>query len=86
MSGEFHGQRNLADYSPWDFKESDTTGPLSLFQGRLAYILLKSNSLEAEPEAGVLVTVIDWGKGSLGKDSKENRVEQGENSKYSIPQ
>ena len=24
-SGESHGQRNLAGYSPWDHKESDTT-------------------------------------------------------------
>ena len=23
--GEFHGQRNLVDYSPWGRKESDTT-------------------------------------------------------------
>ena len=23
--GESHGQRNLAGYSPWDHKESDTT-------------------------------------------------------------
>ena len=25
LSGEFHGQRHLAGYSPWDHKESDTT-------------------------------------------------------------
>ena len=24
LSGEFHGQRSLASYSPWGFKESDT--------------------------------------------------------------
>ena len=28
---EFHGQRNLAGYSPWGCKESDTTEQLSLF-------------------------------------------------------
>ena len=25
LPGKFHGQRNLAGYSPWSFKESDTT-------------------------------------------------------------
>ena len=25
LSGESHGQRSLAGYSPWDDKESDTT-------------------------------------------------------------
>ena len=25
LSGEFHGQRSLADYSPWGRNESDTT-------------------------------------------------------------
>ena len=26
---EFHGQRSLAGYSPWDHREADTTGRLS---------------------------------------------------------
>ena len=25
LPGESHGQRSLAGYSPWDYKESDTT-------------------------------------------------------------
>ena len=25
LPGEFHGQRNLVDYSPWSYKELDTT-------------------------------------------------------------
>ena len=25
LPGEFHGQRNLVSYSPWDHTESDTT-------------------------------------------------------------
>ena len=29
VAGEFHGQRNLAGYSPWGRKESDTTERLS---------------------------------------------------------
>ena len=30
LTGEFYGQRSLADYSPWGRKESDTTEQLSL--------------------------------------------------------
>ena len=29
LPGEFHGQRNLADYSPWGCKESGTTEGLT---------------------------------------------------------
>ena len=29
LSGEFHGQRSLASYSPWGHKESDTTKQLT---------------------------------------------------------
>ena len=29
LSGESHGRRSLAAYSPWGRKESDTTEPLS---------------------------------------------------------
>ena len=28
LPGEFHGQRSLVGYSPWDRKELDTTEPL----------------------------------------------------------
>ena len=30
LPGEFHGQRSLAGYSPWDHKELDMTEQLSL--------------------------------------------------------
>ena len=30
LAGEFHGQRSLAGYSPWGFKESDMTERLTL--------------------------------------------------------
>ena len=33
LPGKSHGQRNLAGYSPWDCKESDTTEYLSIAQG-----------------------------------------------------
>ena len=29
LPGEFHGQRNLAGYSPWDCKESDMPDQLT---------------------------------------------------------
>ena len=29
LSGEFHGQRSLVGYSPWDHKELDTTEQLT---------------------------------------------------------
>jgi len=32
LPGEFHGQRNLTSYRPWDHKESDTTEQLSTAQ------------------------------------------------------
>ena len=31
MPGEFHGQRSLAGYSPWGWKESDTTETTNTF-------------------------------------------------------
>ena len=30
LHGESQGQRSLASYSPWGYKESDTTGRLSM--------------------------------------------------------
>ena len=30
LPGEFHGQRNLAGYFPWDLKELDTTERLTV--------------------------------------------------------
>ena len=32
LPGEFHGQRSLADYSPWGWKESDMTEQVTLLQ------------------------------------------------------
>ena len=31
LTGEFYGQRSLAGYSPWGPKESEMTGPFTLF-------------------------------------------------------
>ena len=31
LNGELHGQRSLADYSPWGHKESDTTEGPAIF-------------------------------------------------------
>jgi len=30
LPGEFHEQRSLAGYSPWGYKESDTTEQLTM--------------------------------------------------------
>ena len=34
MPGEFHGQRSLAGYSPWDHKESDRTDKQAMGEER----------------------------------------------------
>ena len=33
LSGKSHGQRSLADYSPWGFEKSDTTEQLTSQSG-----------------------------------------------------
>ena len=41
LPGEFHGQRSLAGYSPWDRKELDTTGQLTLSLSELIYLAVQ---------------------------------------------
>ena len=42
LPGEFHGQKSLVGYSPWDGKESDTTEQLTPLMYRdLSNTLLK---------------------------------------------
>ena len=43
LSGEFHGQRSLAGYSPWGPKELDTTERLTLSLFTLLYPLKKDS-------------------------------------------
>ena len=43
LPGEFHGQRSLADYSPWDLKESDVAEQLNN----------SNSSLEGHPQCGM---------------------------------
>ena len=38
LPGESHGQSSLAGYSPWGFKESDTTEQLTLSRFCLYYL------------------------------------------------
>ena len=38
LAGEFHGQRSLVGYSPWDHKELDITEQLSLHTHTYIYI------------------------------------------------
>ena len=52
LPGEFHGQRSLAGYSPWDRKESDMTEWLSFSlygiiwddKGNRLWVMLQANS------------------------------------------
>ena len=41
LSGKSHGQRNLAAYSPWCHKESDTTEPLNNINHKVFLISLQ---------------------------------------------
>ena len=45
LPGEWHGQRNLAGYSPWGCKESDMLEQLSLSR---SYNWIKGQSKEQE--------------------------------------
>ena len=42
LPGEFHGQRSLVSYRPWDHKELDTTKQLTLFMYLLKCRILGS--------------------------------------------
>ena len=42
LPGEFHGQKSLADYSPWVHKESDTTERVSTQQCRQKFMVMHS--------------------------------------------
>ena len=44
MPKESHGQRILADYSPWGLKESDSTELVKLRAEILIFVLLKTHS------------------------------------------
>ena len=50
LPGEFHGQRNLVDYSPWGRKESDTTKQLILFSPCLHHQNIRRRKKMAEVE------------------------------------
>ena len=42
LPGEFHGQRSMADYSPWRHKESDTIEQLTLSLSLYSSVLIGS--------------------------------------------
>ena len=48
LPGEFHGQRNLAGYSPWGCKESDTIERLTLHAWNVLPLLLLLFSLKTK--------------------------------------
>ena len=55
--GESHGQRSLADYSPWDLKDSDMAEQLTL---SLSYIILRLRNSKYEflPYLGTVVDTL----------------------------
>ena len=59
LNGELHAQRSLADYSPWDHKESDTTEGPAIF----GFIFLKTNSLPRYEKHICLTSNMDGGGG-----------------------
>ena len=58
LPGEFHGQRSLADYSPWAHKESSTTERLTHFMAEARH--------HAEPDGKDIrkecmsMTLVQW--------------------------
>ena len=64
LPGEFHGQRNLVGYGPWDHKESDTTDQLTLSALYYIYMCLPggSDSKESTCNAGGLGSVPGLGR------------------------
>ena len=49
LPGEFHGQRSLAGYSPWGYKELDTTERLTLVPSFQLRVLVNSSSPLGSP-------------------------------------
>ena len=80
LTGEFHGQRNLAGYGPWDCRESDTTEQLTL--STLYYIYMGfpggSDGKESPCNAGDLGSIPGLGR-SLGEGN-------GNSLQYSCPE
>ena len=47
LPGDFHGQRSLAGYSPWDHKESDMTKQLTLSCSIYVMVLMYMTLIKA---------------------------------------
>ena len=58
LPGEFHGQRSLVGYSPWDYKELDTTEWLTHTHTH-THKERNDNSLEEEGNGNPL-TILAW--------------------------
>ena len=59
LPGEFHGQRSLEGYSPWDHKKSDRTEQLTLSLASHCLQVIHHSKYLAQPPAVVVVRV--WG-------------------------
>ena len=58
LPGEFHGQRSLVGYSPWDHKQSDTIDQLILIY--LYTHIYATSSLSTHLLMGIWVDSISW--------------------------
>ena len=66
---EFHGQRSLADYSPWGLKESNTVKPvhinintLNLFVFRMVFCTIDLAILNYSLNFLVILTLLQYDK------------------------
>ena len=67
LPGELHGQRKLADYSPWGCKESDTTKQLTYTHSQEKLVQPSPNSTKRE------IDRCFWGRGTKSHD--KNKLE-----------
>ena len=66
LPGEFHGQRSLADYSPWGHKESDTTEWLTQHNTK---IKIEGSQRQGHPSYKLYVS----GHWAVDKNTEANR-------------
>ena len=81
MPGKSHGQRSLAGYSPWDWKESDTTEPVThthALRERISDLETRVSSFSKYSVFGVLEIV--QAQSPVGKASVYNCIHCGVNS------
>ena len=71
MPKEFHGQRSLVGYSPWDLKELDTTEQLTLSLSVIVNTNLDSILKSRDTEA-----VLRWRRNRTGRPLSPQQIHQ----------